>query len=206
MNVPSYWKSMLPSGKNLSLASATRRVVAKPECVPASRCCADCGRPFPGALIVDAFEDKIVADHEPRALGVRRARESTVNRGECDVNCDFRGRSDFHFDFHPWLSSWTADLAVRTISCALGVTSDDNTPLFGAALSLPSQQRPNPRSATPAPRGRGTGPVPGQHRTNGRTSPSPQPVHRTSHVSGPACGTGFTRRAGIGAGGESSES
>src|SRR5215210_1972879 len=81
-------------------------------------------------LIVDAFEDKIVAEHEPIARVVRRARELTVNRGDCDVNCDFRGGSDFHFDFHPWLSSWTADLAVRTISCALRVASDDNPPLF----------------------------------------------------------------------------
>jgi hypothetical protein len=116
-------------------------------------------------LIVDAFEDKIVAEHEPIARGVRRARESTGNRGDCDVNCDFRGRSDFHFDFQPWLSSWTADLAVRTISCGLRVASDDNPPLFGAALSLPATTAQPKISNTGSQSG--TGPVPGQHRTNG---------------------------------------
>src|SRR5215204_5273337 len=63
----------------------------------------------PRLLVVDAFEDKIVAEHEPIARRPRRARESTVNGGHGDIHCDFRRRGDLHFNFHA-LSSWTTDL------------------------------------------------------------------------------------------------
>ena len=117
---------MLPSGKNLSFASATRRVVANPECVPASRFCGGLRKAVPRLLVVDTFEDKIVAEDEPIAR-VRRAGESALNRGHGDVHCDFRGRGDLHFDFHAWHFSSTADLglSVSTDSCRFVETDDE---------------------------------------------------------------------------------
>jgi hypothetical protein len=86
----------------------------------------------------------------------------------------------------------TADLGgPHDIVRTPGVASGDN-PLWAAPSLLASTAHPRisrHRRPSRCARGRGTGPVSRQPRTNGRTSPPGQPVHRTSHVSRPATGT-----------------
>src|SRR5215218_7252584 len=88
-------------------------------------------------LIVDAFEDKIVAEDEPIARGPQRAGESTVNRGDRDVHCDFRGRGDLHFEFHAWLSFWDrrSRWPARYRAHSRGFASGDS-PLYLGSMSL----------------------------------------------------------------------
>jgi hypothetical protein len=52
----------------------------------------------PGLLVVDAFEDKVVAEDKPMARA-GRAWESTVNGRSRHVDFDLEGRCDLYFRF-----------------------------------------------------------------------------------------------------------
>ena len=69
--------------------------------------------------VVDAFEDKIVAEDEPKTRSIGTARGSIVNRCHRDIHFDFRGRGDLNLDLHAWHFSFDGNFGLSVSTASL---------------------------------------------------------------------------------------